>query len=290
MSETLQNTNVWRKLLEIQKALKTFATDENSEKKTQGGKSAYQYTPGWKIVETVRAEMDRAGLMLVPDYRKEDVQMIEYPLYKLVGGNPVTFIKKEIHIVVSASFTWVDPASGETAGPFSMVASGANGTDKSCASALALAERYFLLKFFHITTREKDEEIDAHDSGTVPGIPAGEQPSDAATHGSPVGEQMQAPRPVSMGVNVRAGLPAGPGTAPQKTVTAPADSGFNAQHPIIASSIARLSQFKAGTTTFNKEMTDVVRSLERAGYSSMDPGFINHLIAASQAVREGKVA
>ena len=300
MAEKDSNTNIWKKLLAIQKQFTSFEVSEDSEKKNNGGKPAYQFTPGWQIVEGIRKAMDAANLMLIPEYEKDDVRLIEYPLYKLVEGKPVTFTKKEIHIVLTANFTWMDVDSGEKAGPFRIVASGANGTDKSCASALALAERYFLLKFFHITTHDKDEEPDAHDSGTVPGIPTSEQPYNAPYNAAPQpvicpampagGAYLAPPQPAC--AQPFYGTPQGPYiSVPQSGQTAPVAPSatlFDVNHPAIENAVQRLANFQLDTPTFQTELNKVICELASVGFKSFDPLFLENLREASQARREGR--
>ena len=52
-------------------------------------------------------------------------------------------------------FTWIDIETGEKDENL-FGANGQNGFDKGVGSALTYAERYFLLKYFHIATDEDD--------------------------------------------------------------------------------------------------------------------------------------
>jgi hypothetical protein len=65
-------------------------------------------------------------------------------------------------------FTWIDCETGESdVNEFG--ANGQNDWEKGLGSALTYAERYFLLKFFHIATDEDD--IDNADRKTSAGVP-----------------------------------------------------------------------------------------------------------------------
>lgn len=162
---------LWEKLMEIQKAITNFTNSEKSDKKKSGSKdSEYLFTPGWQISETIRSLMDKHNLMMPISIVSEEHQMVEYPVYKLVDNNVVSFIKKEILSVVTMEYTWVDTENGESAGPYRMIASGANGIDKSTAAAISTAERYVFLKFFHIPCKDAGSELDAHDSSNIPGL------------------------------------------------------------------------------------------------------------------------
>lgn len=166
-----------QKLFEIQKKIKNFTNTEASEKKIKDtDKSAYEYTPGYVIIEAVREQMDTLGVMLIQENVVTENKQIEYTNYlNDRNGETIPIKKQEILTTVQAMFTWIDACSGERMGPFRFDATGANGTDKSCASAISLAERYYLLKTFHIATKDKTYEPDAHDSGSIPGLRPGEQ-------------------------------------------------------------------------------------------------------------------
>lgn len=163
--------SIWTKLQEIQKAVPSFLNSEKSDKKKSGSKdSEYLFTPGWQIIQSIRAEMDKRNIMMPVSVISEQHEMVEYPVYKYVDGRVVSFIKKENLSTITMEYTWVDTVSGETAGPYRMIASGANGTDKSTASALSTAERYIFLKFFHIPCKDAGIELDSHDSSHIPGF------------------------------------------------------------------------------------------------------------------------
>lgn len=201
---------------------------------------------------------------------------------------------------MKAAFTWIDTDTGETAGPYNIVASGANGTDKSCASALALAERYFLLKFFHFTTHDPDDEPDAHDSDTIPGIPretaVPAMPAQAAKAQPAAGGQypaygqgfggypvQQAQQPGQQ-VNVYAAAPTyNPPAAPQQGW-----EGFNENNPLIRSAIEKLMNFDANTVSHQQVLNECVGMLSANGILCTDPSFIKKLTEAAQARRENR--
>lgn len=307
---------LWQKLMDIQRSVKPFGLSQDSDKTDpKTGKSSYRYTPGYEIVEKVREHMDRHALMLLPDIRFQQIDQIEYPVFKMIGDKVMSFPKKEMHICIDAAFTWIDTESGETAGPFHIAASGANGTDKSTASALALAERYFLLKFFHLTTHDADEEPDAHDSENIPGIPknllkgatssqacgakpvtsavAQPQPQYAPGYG-PVPQQgyslQPAPRPApqmpqpAQQVNVFA--------TPPQYMPAPSAQGqqqpFPDTNPLIQEAIGRLMMFDRTTTTHNQVLNEMVGKLSSAGVNVTEKNFVENLTEAAQARREGR--
>jgi len=95
--------------------------------------------------------MNQLGLIL-----KQEVISIENTRqdYLTKSGS-----KSEILSKVMMQFTWIDCATGEK-DVNSFGANGQNDWEKGLGSALTYAERYFLLKYFHIATDEDDIDND----------------------------------------------------------------------------------------------------------------------------------
>lgn len=263
------------KIMQIQKSIKTLVNSEASEKKNPDGKNTYSYTPGWKILEVLREKMDSLDLLLVPDVTGEEHQPIEYPVYKIVDGIPRSFTKKEMFVTVTVSYTWMDASSGEAFGPFRIVASGANGTDKSSASALALAERYFILKFFHIPTRDEADEPDAHDSANLTGLPRNSQPRNATAAQSCAAGQLapqpQAPYQQAYGQQ---------GYAPQYGYPAPQQprAPQYQQHALTREqAVERLVYFEEGTDSYSRALNDCLTQMSLQGLPVSDPAFVQSI-------------
>lgn len=131
--------NLYQKLVEIQKTVRGLGKDANA--------STYQYVSGSKVLEYIRPKMDELGVLLVQEIDEIDNQRIDY--------NVKSGVKSELLSKVTMTFTWIDAESGEKL-PVKFGANGMNNWDKGLGSALTYAERYFLLKFFHIATDEDD--------------------------------------------------------------------------------------------------------------------------------------
>ena len=131
--------SIYKKLHEIQKSVRGFGKDKKGHN--------YTYVSGEKVLGHVRAKMDELGLLL-----KQEILSIDNDRqdYKTKFGS-----KAEILSKVMMRFTWVDIETGETDVNL-FGANGQNDFDKGVGSALTYAERYFLLKFFHIPTDEDD--------------------------------------------------------------------------------------------------------------------------------------
>lgn len=135
--------NLFQKLVEIQKSVR--ALGKNSSAGT--GASSYQYVSGSKVLDFIRPKMDELGILLVQQIDSIENERIDY---QTKNG-----VKSELLSQVNMTFTWIDAESGEKL-PVPFGANGMNNWDKGLGSALTYAERYFLLKFFHIATDEDD--------------------------------------------------------------------------------------------------------------------------------------
>ena len=150
-------SSLYQKLVILQKMVRGLAPD------MQGGSSSagYRYVSGGKVLDIVRPKMDELGLLLVQQVDSIENERMDY---QVKSG-----AKSEILTKVMMTFTWIDSESGETL-PVGFGANGQNGWDKGLGSALTYAERYFLLKFFHIATDEDD--VDARPDEEAKPLPA----------------------------------------------------------------------------------------------------------------------
>lgn len=136
--------SIYKKLWEIQKSVRGFSKD----KKGHG----YDYVSGDKVLGHVRSKMDELGVLL-----KQEVTSIENERmnYRTGIGTQYEKDKSEILSKVMQKFTWVCADTGEK-DENTFGANGQNDWDKGVGSALTYAERYFVLKYFHIPTDQDD--------------------------------------------------------------------------------------------------------------------------------------
>lgn len=145
---------IYKKLFEIQKSTRGFQKDKKGNN--------YEYVSGTKILNHIRSKMDELGVILKQEVLGIENQRMDY---KTGVNTQYEKTKSEILSKVEMRFTWVDVDTGEQ--DLNLFgANGQNDWDKGVGSALTYAERYFLLKYFHIPTDEDD--IDALPSKDSP--------------------------------------------------------------------------------------------------------------------------
>lgn len=136
--------SIYKKLHEIQKSVRGFSKD----KKGHG----YDYVSGEKVLSHVRAKMDELGVILKQEILSIDNERMDY---RTGIGTQYEKPKSEILSKVMQLFTWVCVDTGEK-DVNNFGANGQNDWDKGVGSALTYAERYFILKYFHIPTDQDD--------------------------------------------------------------------------------------------------------------------------------------
>jgi hypothetical protein len=153
--------SVYKKIHQVQAATRSLAA--NAEGQT--GAARYNYVSGAKLLGVIRPLMDKLGLILT----QEVVNIKNEPItYTTRNGE-----KTEMFTTAHIRFTWTDVEDGsQIVNEF--FANGMNAWDKGLGSALTYAERYYLMKTFHIATDEddvdalvKDEAITAQPSQAV---------------------------------------------------------------------------------------------------------------------------
>lgn len=145
---------------QVQAATRSLAA--NTEGQT--GAAKYNYVSGAKLLGVIRPLMDKLGLILT----QEVVDIKNEPITYMTRNGEKTEMFTTAHI----RFTWVDTDDGsQVVNEF--FANGMNAWDKGLGSALTYAERYYLMKTFHIATDEDDVDALVKDEAIKP------QPSQA---------------------------------------------------------------------------------------------------------------
>lgn len=293
MDQKTNNPSLRAKLLDVGKQFTTFAVTEESDKKKPGTKeSSYRFTPGYEIVEKIRAALDKAGIKLEPNCKSESHEMVSYHVYKLVNGNPYRFDVEQMYVTVTVEYRFIDTATGEELGPYTQIAAGANGIDKSISSALSLAERYFLLKYFQITTREPDTEPDMHDADDIPGL-GKDQPVTAKVENAINAKPITSAAPQQQAVPA---TPQQPMVQPQVTqqqyqMTQQLLGAQNAQSKAsetYAKAVEELMYFEQGTESHTRTLNHWLTQLRLVGYDTSVPEFAQTLTLTAQSRRMGQ--
>lgn len=155
MNDMETNTELYKKLLELQKAVRGLFPEK------QGGTGDYKYVSGNKLLSVVRPKMDALGLLL----KSEIVDIVNTRQDYKVGREQRD--KSEVHTSLKMRFTWIDAESGQQE-MCEWAANGQNDWDKGAGSAMTYGERYFLMKFFHIPTDEDDVDALREKNGSMP--------------------------------------------------------------------------------------------------------------------------
>lgn len=130
------------KLLEIQKSAAYV------QKNASGFQ--YKYASGTDVIAPIRQKMDSLGLLLVPSFNSATHERGEM----VADGGKV---KIQFFTAANLNFRWLDTESGEFL-DVPWYAQGVDPAEKGVGKLLTYAERYFLLKFFHIATDSDDPD------------------------------------------------------------------------------------------------------------------------------------
>lgn len=155
--------NIYQKLLAIQKQVKGLSKDKKSHN--------YDYVTGNKLLSFIKPLMDEQGLILKQEVleienTRQDYQVWDKWMVNSDGNKGAWKPKNEILSKVMMRFTWIDCETGDKDENL-FGANGQNDWEKGLGSALTYAERYFLLKFFHIATDEDDIDNPERKGGQV---------------------------------------------------------------------------------------------------------------------------
>lgn len=150
--------SIYKKLHEIQSRVNGLGKDKAS--------NSYQYVTGSKVLGAIKPLMNELGLLLKQEILSVENVRMDYLVSlnqdkdtKVWTGKP----KSEILSKLTMRFTWIDIETGEKDENL-FGANGQNDWDKGVGSALTYAERYFLLKYFHIPTDEDDIDNSLRDN------------------------------------------------------------------------------------------------------------------------------
>lgn len=149
--------NIYQKLAKIRKIVEVV-------RKNKAG-YGYKYVSDDELLAKITAGMEKYSLSLVPSVIPNTLIVEPYPYKKTkrdkVEGKVVTYEENVNEILVQAemAYTWVnndDPSEVVTV-PWVMVGQQSDAS-QSFGSALTYSMRYFLLKYFNVSTPEDDPD------------------------------------------------------------------------------------------------------------------------------------
>jgi hypothetical protein len=157
---TTEKSNIYQKLLKIQTKVNGLGKDKKA--------LTYSYVTGDKVLSEIKPIMNELGILL-----KQEILSIENIRQDYIVGaaSNAPRNKSEILSKVMMRFTWIDTQTGEKDENL-FGANGQNDWDKGVGSALTYAERYFLLKYFHIATDEDDIDNPDRKQADIVQVPA----------------------------------------------------------------------------------------------------------------------
>lgn len=131
---------IYKKLLEIQKSVIGLAKD--------GKGYSYKYVTANKLLDYIKPLMNEQGLLL-----KQEMVNMKNEVIKYQSKNSE---KTEVLYSIEYRFTWIDVETGEQ-DVNSFFSAGMNDFEKGVGSSASYAERFFIMKYFHIASDENDD-------------------------------------------------------------------------------------------------------------------------------------
>lgn len=135
--------NLHEKLFEIQKSC-TYL-----QKNAQGYQ--YKYAAGTDVIAPIRGKMDELKVMLFPKVSSSTAERGE-------ATDDKGKVKIQFFTQVSITFVWVNVEDPKDTIEIPWYGQGVDPAEKGVGKAWTYAERYFLLKFFHIPTDNDDPD------------------------------------------------------------------------------------------------------------------------------------
>ena len=129
--------NLYQRLLEVQKAVTYFQQNEQGDR--------FKYVASGPVLTTIREAMDAAGVILSVSVIDAQVQL------KCVYKDVQHFTQ------INVEFVWINVDNPEERLVWRMYGQGIDSGEKGVGKALTYAEKYGLLKFFHIATGKHDD-------------------------------------------------------------------------------------------------------------------------------------
>ena len=153
-TEAAEGLNLLQKLAKIRKVVEVLQKDKQGY--------GYKYVTEEQILSKITGLMDRLGVSLLPGIVPGTTVMEPYHYEKTKAtkdGKVYQEQVNEILIKADTTWTWVDNANPEDriSIPWSLVGQQSDAS-QAFGSGLSYSSRYFLLKYFNVSTTEDDPD------------------------------------------------------------------------------------------------------------------------------------
>lgn len=151
--QIFKEMNVYQKINEVKKIVKTFSKDAKTS-----GKGAYTYISGSQILSTIKEKMEEIGLLLLPVATEHR----GYQTYNY--NNSYGELKTDFLVDGKLYYEWIniDNPTDRQRVEFEYYGQ-QNDLSKAFGSALTYSERYVLLKSLGVPTDEDDPDKETDD-------------------------------------------------------------------------------------------------------------------------------
>ena len=141
--------NIYQKINRVQRAVDVVQKDSSGY--------GYTYVSQEALLPRITAQMERVGLSLIPKIVPGTVRISPYTYERKKKAETETV--NQFFISAELEYTWVNNDNPSETVVVNWFMTGNQGdSSQTLGSALTYAERYFLLKFFHIATVEDDPD------------------------------------------------------------------------------------------------------------------------------------
>jgi len=157
--------NIHQRLLEVRKSVKPLSKDAKNTNQN------FEYVSSSNVLGSLKAEMDKQGLLLVPSVESSEVR----PHTTKSGGN-------WFFTILNMVYTWVNVDDPKDIVVCKWIGCGLDSSELGIGKAQTYSEKYFLLKFFNIPTDGDDPDSGAKvnsKSTTTKSQPQGATPKDS---------------------------------------------------------------------------------------------------------------
>lgn len=154
MAETTATMNIYQKLAKIRKSVEIMKRDTKA--------FGYSYTKEESILAKITVYMDKYNLSLVPGIVPGTTTVTPYTYKKTKStqkGDIYEETVNEVLVAADTTWTWINNDNPEEriVVPWSMVGQQSDAS-QSFGSGLTYSSRYFLLKYFNISTSNDDPD------------------------------------------------------------------------------------------------------------------------------------